>query len=223
LTESTSPGVSEDPPGELLYRGAEADVIRGEWQGLDAVYKIRKPLRYRLPVLDREIRRQRTLHEAEMVHQAKKAGVPAPYLYFVDPKASTLVMEYVNGTRLKDLVDSGVDDLGGVFREFGRHVGVLHKGGIMHGDLTTANVVRRGRTLVFIDFGLSIRTERVEDHAVDLRLIKETLAGAHPSAAVAAMESLSKGYAEVLGPSRSRSVLRQLLSIERRGRYARVA
>ncbi len=221
MTESTFPGGSEYPRGRLLYRGAEADVIQGEWQGLEAVYKVRKPLRYRLPVLDEEIRRQRTLHEAEMIHQAKLAGVAAPYLYDVDPPTSTLVMEYVEGSRLKDVVASNeVTD--GVFHEFGRNVGLLHRAGIMHGDLTTANVVQRGGGLVFIDFGLSIRTERVEDHAVDLRLIKETLLGAHSQVAAAAMEAMNSGYAGVLGPARSKAVFKQLLSIERRGRYARV-
>ena len=223
MTESTSPGGSEYPSGRLLYRGAEADVIRGDWQGLDAVYKVRKPLRYRLPVLDEEIRRQRTLHEAEMIHQAKGAGVAAPYLYEVDPPASTLVMEYVGGTRLKDVIASKAVGTDEVFSEFGRNVGLLHRAGIMHGDLTTANVVKRGDSLVFVDFGLSIRTERLEDHAVDLRLIKETLLGAHPQVAAAAMEALNRGYAGVLGPARSKAVFRQLLSIERRGRYARVA
>ena len=223
MTESTAPGGSEYPSGRLLYRGAEADVIRGDWQGLDAVNKVRKPLRYRLPVLDEEIRRQRTLHEAEMIHQAKGAGVAAPYLYEVDPPASTLVMEYVGGTRLKDVIASKAVGTDEVFSEFGRNVGLLHRAGIMHGDLTTANVVKRGDSLVFVDFGLSIRTERLEDHAVDLRLIKETLLGAHPQVAAAAMEALNRGYAGVLGPARSKAVSRQLLSIERRGRYARVA
>ena len=198
-------------------------MIRGDWQGLEAVYKVRRPLRYRLPVLDEEIRRQRTLHEAEMIHQAKRAGVAAPYLYDVDPPASTLVMEYVDGTRLKDVIASTAGVAGEVFREFGRNVGLLHRAGIMHGDLTTANVVRRDGSLVFIDFGLSIRTERLEDHAVDLRLIKETLLGAHPQVAAAAMEAMNRGYAGVLGQSRSKAVFRQLQSIERRGRYARVA
>ena len=93
---------------------------------------------------------------------------------------------------------------------------------MMHGDLTTANVVRSGDRLVFIDFGLSVRTSRVEDHAVDLRLIKETMVGAHPDAASRALEALNRGYEGVLGPGRSRAVLRQLQRIERRGRYARV-
>ena len=219
----TSPGVAEGRPGVLLYRGAEADVMRGDWQGLDAVYKIRKPLLYRLTVLDDAIRKQRTIHEAQMIHLAKEAGVSSPYLYDVDLPSSTLVMEYVKGDRLKDLIGSMSKRRAElVFNEFGSSAGALHKAGIMHGDMTTANVIARGGALVFIDFGLSTRTSRVEDHAVDLRLIKETMAGAHPDEAPAALEAFNRGYAGVAGQARARAVLKQLQAIERRGRYARV-
>lgn len=206
-----------------MYRGAEADVIKGEWQGLEAVFKIRKPLVYRLSVLDEAIRRQRTIHEAEMIRSARQAGVTTPFLFAVDLPTTTIVMEFVRGDRVRDLMSSlPKKEIESLFAEFGRDVGSLHKSGIMHGDLTTANVVRRGGDLVFIDFGLSVRSSRLEDHAVDLRLIKETLMGAHPEASDAALGALFEGYASVVGPSKSRSALRQLHSIERRGRYARV-
>lgn len=224
MTGSTSPGATDSPLGTLLYKGAEADVILGKWQGLDAVFKIRKPLKYRLAVLDSAIRRQRTLREAEMIHHSKKAGVEAPFLYAISLPTATLVMEFVEGDRVKDLVGTASHrDLAAMFEEFGHDVAMLHSAGIMHGDLTTANVVRRDGRLVFIDFGLSIRTARVEDHAVDLRLIKETLVGAHPDISSAALEALFRGYAKVVGAARCRAVLKQLQNIERRGRYARVA
>ena len=184
---------------------------------------MRKRLVYRLPALDATIRRQRTIREAEMLHRAKRAGVSAPFLYAVDLPTSTLVMEFVDGLRVKDLVPSAsVKEVGSIFFEFGVAAARLHQGGLMHGDLTTANVVKRAASLVFLDFGLSVHTTRVEDHAVDLRLIKETLVGAHPAAAASALEALYSGYSSVVGPRRCRSVLRQLQSIERRGRYARV-
>jgi TP53 regulating kinase-like protein len=224
LTESTSPGATEFAAGKLLYKGAEADIVLGRWQGLDAVFKVRKPLSYRLKVMDDAIRRQRTIHEADMIHSAKAAGVPSPFLFDVDLPAATLVMEFIDGERLKDVVGAApkkeVED---AFYEFGQSVAKLHSAGIMHGDLTTANVVRRHGELVFIDFGLSLRTSRLEDHAVDLRLIKETLVGAHSAIAGFALDALFRGYARGVGPSRARSALRQLQSIERRGRYARVA
>lgn len=210
--------------GALLYRGAEADIVKGSWQGMQAVYKMRKPLAYRLAVLDEAIRRQRTGREAEMIHQAKRAGVPAPYLYDVDIPAATLVMEYIEGDRLRDRVGSmREEEARRAFREFGVDTAKLHQSGMVHGDLTTANVVVRGGTLVFIDFGLSFRTSRLEDQAVDLRLIKETLVGAHPAVSRLALEELYEGYSAVVGPSKLRGAQRQLRSIERRGRYARVS
>ena len=221
---STSLGVSEYPRGRLLYKGAEADVILGEWQGLQAVFKVRKPLTYRLQILDETIRHQRTIREAEMIHLAKRAGVTSPFLYNVDVPESTIVMEFVRGERVKDLMTVLSEiQLEEVFFEFGQAAAKLHRSGIMHGDLTTANVVRRNGRLVFIDFGLSVRTSRLEDHAVDLRLIKETLVGAHAEVSARAFEALTRGYASVVGLSRSNSVLKQLQSIERRGRYARIA
>ena len=198
-------------------------MILGNWQGLDAVFKIRKPLTYRLRILDEAIRRQRTVHEAEMIHLAKNAGVASPFLYNVDVQSSTIIMEFVRGDRMKDLVASlSRTQLEDAFFEFGQDVAKLHRFGIMHGDLTTANVVKSNGRLVFIDFGLSVRTTRLEDHAVDLRLIKETLVGAHSDVSARALGALNGGYASVVGPARSRAVLKQLQNIERRGRYARV-
>ncbi len=222
MTRSTPPGVTEPPEGTLLYKGAEADVIRGHWCGRGAVFKVRKCLSYRLPVLDLEIRRQRTVHEAEMIRSARAAGVCSPYLYFVDPENSTIVMEYVNGDRVKDLLTAAPRlEVASIFRRLGADVARLHTAGIMHGDLTTANLVRRKGELVFLDFGLSLHSNRLEDRAVDLRLIKETLVGAHSGVAQAALESLFRGYATVVGEKSTRAALRQLAEIERRGRYAR--
>lgn len=219
----TPPGEAEMPRGTLLYKGAEADVVKADWCGLPAVYKVRKRLPYRLPELDSEIRRQRTLHEGEMIRSARRAGVATPYLYFVDPARTTIVMEFVEGERMKSLVSSlPARESAALFVSLGADVAHLHAAGIMHGDLTTANVLRRNGELVFVDFGLSVHSSRVEDHAVDLRLIKETIVGAHSEVAQSALASLFEGYGEVAGEERTKAVVRQLRAIERRGRYARV-
>lgn len=211
------------PSAELIYRGAEADVYSGFWCGRKAVFKYRKQLPYRLEVLDTAIRSQRTIHESEMIHRAKGAGVSSPLVYFVDLPESVIVMEFVEGTRLKDLVSSMEPGRAmPLFKRLGVAIASLHAAGIMHGDLTTSNVIVAKRGLVLIDFGLSVATMRVEDQAVDLRLIKETLTGAHSSMAKEALEALLDGYAEVRGEQRQRAVVRQLRDIERRGRYARV-
>lgn len=221
---STYSGETESAQGELIYRGAEADIVRSLWMGLPAIFKVRKRLPYRLGALDVALRRQRTVHEADLIHSARRAGVCAPRLYFVDPPRTTLVMEYVDGTRLKEFVAMArASEVGDLFKGLGREVAKLHSAAITHGDLTTANVILRNGELVFIDFGLSSHSTRLEDHAVDLRLIKETLVGAHSSIASMALERFFNGYHEVAGPVRTRAVERQLKSIERRGRYARLA
>lgn len=214
---------AESGEGRLLYRGAEADIFLGMWSGRAAIFKVRKRLLYRIEGLDRTIRRQRTLHEAGMIADAKAAGVETPFLYFLSEPEATLVMEYVAGTRMKDAVSSlRGREAARLFHLLGSAVARLHAAGIMHGDVTTANVIIRDGKLVFIDFGLSIHSTRTEDHAVDLRLIKETITGAHASLAGPGTEALFEGYREVVGSRVMASVQRQLRGIERRGRYARV-
>lgn len=210
---------------KLIYRGAEADVYKGEWCGHSAIYKVRMPLLYRHPDLDKSIRSQRTVHEAQIIHQSKLAGVSSPYLFYLSPHEALLIMEYLSGKRLKTLLEApGLtkDRLRDLGEELGRALGRLHAGGIMHGDLTTSNVIVDGGRLSLIDFGLAIRSQRLEDQAVDLRLIKETLTGAHNAVSKPFMQSLLSGYGSVLGDARQKAAAKKLVEIERRGRYARV-
>ncbi len=207
---------------KLVYRGAEADIFSDEWAGERAIFKFRKPLPYRHPELDAEIRAQRTVHEAEILHDAKAVGVNAPYLYYVSQPESLIVMEEVEGPRLKSLLESPETDAARVSSDFGAAVGMLHRGGIMHGDLTTSNVLIDLGGIRLIDFGLSSHSVKLEDHAVDLRLIKETLAGAHSGIAAMVMSSFMGGYASEVGEARARAVAKKLVEIERRGRYARL-
>ena len=194
------------------------------WAGEPAVFKFRKPLAYRLPELDRSIRAHRTVHEAETIHQARRSGVRTPYLYYVGPAEALLVMEYVAGKRLKQLLwEDG--DHSAEMSSFGKVVGILHGAGIMHGDLTTSNVIVNDDDhckLTVIDFGLALHSQKVEDHAVDLRLIKETLNGAHSKISVQAFASFLEGYGGEVGADRVAAVRKTLAEIERRGRYARV-
>jgi len=215
----------------VIYRGAEADLLRGRWCGLDAVFKFRRPFTYRLKVLDDAIRRQRTAREAEMIHDAKRSGAKTPLLYFVDTGNALIVMQWVKGRRLKETVSSLTSEgLERVFAKLGAEVARLHASGIMHGDLTTSNVLldsdnkdkSKNGELTLIDFGLALRTTRLEDRAVDLRLVKETLTGAHSEVASKAYAALLEGYGGEVGPGEVRAVTRQVAEIERRGRYARV-
>lgn len=207
----------------LIYRGAEADLFGGDWAGQKAVFKFRKPLPYRLEVLDSSIRGQRTVHEAQMLRAARVAGVLSPHVYYVSQSEALIVMEYLVGRQLKTtLASSEREEVECLSRLFGKSVGRLHSAGIMHGDLTTSNVVVQDGGIRLLDFGLAAHTWKVEDQAVDLRLIKEILLGAHSSVSALVLSSFLEGYGTQVGERRAAEVLRNLREIERRGRYSRV-
>ncbi len=205
----------------LIQRGAEADIYLGRWCGQEAIYKVRKSLPYRNESLDRAIRLQRTIREATVMNRVKSAGVRSPYIFYLDPKNTYIVMEYIRGRRLKDLLlAGGVREE--VLVELGRVLGRMHSANVIHGDLTTSNVIVESNKLAIIDFGLSYFSTRIEDMATDMRLVKEVMSSVHSSLFPRCFELLVSGYEQVLGIERSRQVKLQLSAIERRGRYAKV-
>ena len=203
-------------PLDLVKRGAEADIYLTEWFDRPAISKVRHPKPYRNPDLDARLRRRRTLREASMLHMVKSLRIPSPLVYFVDAARHTIIMEYVRGTPVHSLPDR---DIPGHCREMGRVAGLLHSAGIMHGDLTTSNFIL-GEGLFLIDMGLSRRTTKPEDWAVDMRLIKEILSSAHARVLEESWEALTDGYAQTM--PRHAEVMRLVARIEGRGRYARV-
>jgi TP53 regulating kinase-like protein len=97
---------------------------------------------------------------------------------------------------------------------------MLHSGNIIHGDLTTSNFIVDGKKLVLLDFGLAYYSERTEDAATDLRLIKEVLTSAHVEVKWS-FRRFMKGYSGIAGKKRADKILENVHEIEQRGRYAR--
>lgn len=203
----------------LIKKGAEADIYLIDWYGRKAVRKLRKPKTYRNKLLDEEIRKKRTLHEAEMLSSAKKVGVTTPLIYFVDPKNSEIIMQYIKGKIVRDILTG---DSAKICRGMGIYTAKLHKNDIVHGDLTTSNFILNDGKLVLIDFGLSFYSDRTEDKAVDIRLIKEIMSSAHAQIFKKAFGTFIKGYSSVLGKPYVAKILSKVSEIEKRGRYARV-
>ena len=204
---------------KLLKKGAEADIYLTSWNRKKAILKIREKKDYRNPILDSRIREQRTIRESGIMSNVKSFGVCTPLVYFVDAKKCVMYMQHIKGNLVRDLVNPGVIK---TCEEIGRIVGILHKNGVMHGDLTTSNfIVMKGKVFV-IDFGLAQKTSRVEDHAIDLRLFKEILNSAHANIMKKSWNKFLLGYKKVVGLSRHNQVLRQVTVIESRGRYANV-
>ena len=203
----------------LIKKGAEADIYQTVWRGNDAILKIRTPKQYRNPELDARLRRQRTIKESQMISFVKSFGIRSPLIYFVDHTHASITMQMIYGTLVRDLPESKLVDVSEVM---GSMVGVMHKNGMMHGDLTTSNFILSGDHLYIIDFGLSHNTIKSEDHAVDLRLIKEILNSAHAQVMKPAWNNFLVGYESVMGQSNSAIIVRLVSDIEGRGRYARV-
>lgn len=204
----------------LIAKGAEADLwFDPNWNGRRVVIKRRVEKRYRHPEIDRELRRLRTLREAEIIHRAKRAGVPTPVIYQVDPEEATMVMEYIEGSRLRDVVDELLpEERLKVFRLAGRQAGRLHRAGIIHGDLTTSNMILTPSRLVFIDFGLAELSTEEEKRGVDLHLMRRMLQSTHFEYAEELLEAFLEGYREEMG-AEAKGVFRRMDEIARRGRY----
>ncbi|MEO9366011.1 MULTISPECIES: Kae1-associated kinase Bud32 [Candidatus Nitrosocaldus] len=220
----------------LIKRGAEADIYLVEWYGRQAISKVRKRKQYMHEMLDREIRMRRTLHEAEMINMAKRAGVTTPLLYFVDPNNAEIIMQYIEGEVARDLIYQGVN-VGWIAMMMGIYTARLHAKDIVHGDLTTSNFIvynnattssndnasaDDAKRLVLIDFGLSFYSSRLEDKAVDIRLIKEVMSSAHADVFDELFNNFVQGYSSVVGNEYASRILKKVREIEKRGRYARV-
>jgi TP53 regulating kinase and related kinases len=199
----------------LIKRGAEADIYIVQWDCKKAISKVRLPKSYRHPELDSLIRKHRTIHEAGFMSSAKSAGVITPYVYFVDPAKAEIIMEYIEGQNARDILTLDV------CYNIGRCAALLHSSNIIHGDLTTSNFVMDKKSLVLLDFGLSYYSERIEDMATDVRLIKEIFTSAHV-AIRKAFSNFEEGYASVAGRKKTDKILENVKNIEQRGRYARV-
>ena len=204
---------------KLINRGAEADVYSTMWDKKKAILKIRKVKSYRNSLLDQKIRKQRTARESQIISQVKSFGISTPLIYFMDINKCSILMQYIDGKLVRDLKGN---DIVKVCSEIGQIVGTMHKHGIMHGDLTTSNFILDKKKLFLIDFGLASRTEKPDDHAVDLRLFKEILNSAHAEVMEKSWKNFQKGYSKAVGMKYSKKILNLVAVIESRGRYATV-
>ncbi len=203
---------------EIIKRGAEAEIYLADWRGREVIVKRRIKKGYRIKELDERIREQRTKREALLMMTARKAGVSVPIIYDVRIKDKEIVMQYLNGERIKDVIDSKSQQWQRkICREIGRSIANLHKNGIIHGDITTSNMIWVHEKLYFIDFGLGMRSTEIEDRGVDLHLLMEAFKAAHKNKNLFewVLESYKENFDE------AKEVIKKVDEIARRGRYMR--
>lgn len=208
---------------EVIRIGAEAVVSKLVWNDFKLVSKHRVPKHYRMPELDKWVRERRTLHEAKIIIDLKKAGIPCPAIILMDREDSTLYLQLIEGSELKKVLDdlpSQVVEL--VARNLGEIVGKMHLSRIAHGDLTTSNVIIDGQgKLYLIDFGLSTVTDDIEEFAVDIHLLDRSLESAHHPIREPFMKNFLKSYSCTVGREFTLRVLEKVKEIRRRGRYVK--
>jgi Kae1-associated kinase Bud32 len=202
---------------EVIRRGAEAEIRRGTWQGRDVIVKSRVPKGYRQPDLDCALRATRTRNEAKLIHEAREHGVPTPVIYDIDMANAEITMEEVKGPRVKDELDRATPEEADVLcREMGRLIALLHRAGIVHGDLTTSNMIMSKGRMWFIDFSLGSRCAMTEEMGVDIHLLKEAFQSAH-STLLDHFPVILDSYRQHF--DRADEAIRKMKEIEGRGRY----
>jgi TP53 regulating kinase-like protein len=205
----------------LLKKGAEASLYVADWHGRRVVIKVRIPKRYRPEELDKQIRSYRTVHEPQLMHEAKAAGVPTPLIYMVNVPEASITMEFIEGEQVKQLLNKvSKAERKDLCVRIGELVGRLHSLSLIHGDLTTSNMIQDPEGKIFLlDFGLGEKNSEVEAKGVDLHLLKRALQSTHFRFWEECFESVLSGYSAVLGEELAEKVYLKIKEIEKRGRY----
>ena len=193
-----------------IAQGAESKIYLGR----GTVIKERFKKTYRITEIDERLRKSRTRREAKVLQKLEEINFPSPKLISNDEKEN-LGMDHIKGKLVKDILEKS--NYIKFSKEIGEKIAILHNNTIIHGDLTTSNMMLKDNNVFFIDFGLSFFSHKAEDKAVDLHLLKEALESKHYTiwekcnkAALGSYEKHAKDGKEVIA---------RLKAVEKRGRY----
>uniref|UniRef100_A0A7N8YKH1 non-specific serine/threonine protein kinase n=1 Tax=Mastacembelus armatus TaxID=205130 RepID=A0A7N8YKH1_9TELE len=206
----------------LIKQGAEARVYRTEFLGKPMIVKERFPKRYRHPALDEKLTHRRTVQEVRSILRCRKAGICAPVVYFVDYISHCIFLEEIMSSltvrdHIASIQQSGSckeQELEYIADRVGQILATMHDEDVIHGDLTTSNMLLRCgledgdmEDMVIIDFGLSYISALPEDKGVDLYVLEKAFLSTHPNTE-ALFERLLKTYAA--SSKKSSAVIKKL-------------
>ena len=194
----------------LIAKGAESNIVDGQYLNKSAILKNRIPKNYRIPEIDNKIRKSRTKLEAKLLSDVKRGGVITPLLYNVDLDDKIIAMEKIDGKMVKDIITMESEDLA---TRIGQDISKIHNQNIIHGDITTSNMLVDSKgDLVFLDFGLGRYSDLLEDKAVDLLVLKKSLQSIDQKIASHIFDLVLDGY-------NNDDIVKKIKEIELRGRY----
>jgi len=203
---------------KMIKQGAEAKLFLSKLDGQDVIIKDRIKKKYRIKQIDEKIRRTRTSLESHLLSQAKRARVPTPKILEIDKKQNKIIMEYIDGERIKELLNqSDKKTIEKISLDIGKLIGKLHSVGIIHGDLTTSNMIMKNEKIYFIDFGLGSFSKKIENQGTDMKLLHEALKSTHFKILDTCWKNIIKGYKKEY--SDASKVLKRIEEIQKRARY----
>lgn len=238
---------SSTPP-TLITQGAEGRLYKSTYlrPDLPCAFKYRPPKPWRHPILDQRLTKHRILSEARILARCRREGLRVPAVYAIDEAAGWLILEWVPGAPVRVRVNEalgqrtadeveGDEGLRDLMRRIGAAIGGMHKIGIVHGDLTTSNMMLSPHPLnsaadghetaapedplvgeiVIIDMGLASGSVHEEERAVDLYVLERAFGSTHPRAERLFAELL-EAYKQSF--KQAPAVLRRLEDVRMRGR-----
>ena len=197
---------------KIIQQGAEALIILEK----DEIIKKRVKKSYRISELDEKIRKRRTRAEGKLLEKASKV-IAIPKIKKVDETNKEIIMEFLQGKKLSEHLDHfNLEKQKKIFNEIGSSVSKIHNQEIIHGDLTTSNMILFKNKIFFIDFGLGFISHKIEDKAVDLHLLRQALESRHFKNGETLFQEFIQGYKK---QKEYEKVIQQLKKVESRGRY----
>ena len=203
---------------KVIYQGAEAELIIINYKKKEVIQKKRLRKSYRIEYIDNLLISSRTKEEAKLINEARQAGVTVPIIYDIDLNEGTILMQYIKGERIKDIFNKikktkRIE----ICKKIGRNIALLHNHNIIHGDLTTSNMIYNNDKIYFIDFGLGEKNHEIESKGVDLHVLMEAIESTHPKYSDF-FKIIIDEYSKNLKKD-SEKVKRKIQEIIRRGRY----
>ncbi|KAK0413220.1 hypothetical protein QR680_006669 [Steinernema hermaphroditum] len=212
-----------------LKQGAEGRLLNCTFLGRRAVLKERFSKKYRHPDLDVSLTKERMKAELKGIMRCSElGGVRVPRVYFVNTQSNQIIFERIEGDPVRVFINSHHDDandpvvkekLVNLCKRIGKTISTMHRAGIIHGDLTTSNMMLENgdpERLVMIDFGLASASPTAEDKGVDLYVLERAILSTHPFAEYL-FESILQGYKEA-NEKHFKPVSAKLEEVRMRGR-----
>ncbi|KAK6462510.1 kinase-like domain-containing protein [Scheffersomyces coipomensis] len=239
-------------PLEIVSQGAEALVFQTSTHPyIDDPYlknqkkyivKFRPSKPYRHPIIDASINKTRTIGEAKFMTKLNKLGINSPSIISVDYSKAIIWMEFL-GSELTNgdissfknwlwylerneseakCVDEQVEQ---VCKKVGELIGKLHMNDMIHGDLTSSNIILQDFEPALIDFGLSSYSGLAEDKAVDLYVLERAILSTHSVFSdtyngwlLEGYGSIHKQYSKQGGTKKYAETIKKLEDVRLRGR-----